>query len=153
MKIADMMRTNLLKVGPEATVLSVLRLYKDQSTTSRLTYVVDAADRLLGVVTIFDLLQLVLPDVVASAGFYTKIASEDLALQYLVKSIGYSRDRSVRGIMRTGVETVGPDDLFVKAHKLLVRKEVTAMPVVDASGRLVGEMTRRIIIKYIADRV
>lgn len=152
MKVRDIMRTDLLKVSADASIVSVLRLHKDFAV-SRLTYVVDNDGKLIGVVTIFDLLQKVLPDVAESAEFYKKLKSSDLAMKYMVKSIGNTKGEAVGDIMRKGMETVSPDDLFFKAHKLLVKKEVTAMPVVDAAGVPVGEITRRIIIKYIAEHV
>ena len=152
MKVYEMMRTHLFKVAPDAPILFVIRQYKDMIDTSRMTYVVDDRDKLLGVVTIFDLLQMILPEVVTSSDFYKHIESLGMANQYLATSIEHCAGKSVQEIMQKNVETVGPEDMFIRVHKLLIRKEVTAMPVVDKHGNLVGELTRRAIIHYIAER-
>jgi CBS domain-containing protein len=152
MKSKYIMRTDLLKVSQETSTVDVLRLYKD-ITSSRLTYVTDDDGKLLGVVTIFDILQTILKDVVDSTDFYKKIESSELAMKYLAKSIGNTKDIPVQSIMRKNIETVSPEDFFLKAHKLLIKKDVTAMPVIDDKGRPIGEITRRIIIKYIAERL
>ena len=51
--------------------------------------------------------------------------------------------------MRQDLPTVAPSGIFLDARLLLRQRKITALPVVDAHGVLVGEITRRIIVKLL----
>ena len=57
--------------------------------------------------------------------------------------------RSVRDVMRTPVETVGPDADVWTAMTRMAQRDVTRMPVVE-DGRLIGLVARHDIMKIIA---
>jgi CBS domain-containing protein len=59
------------------------------------------------------------------------------------------KDLPVSRIMRLDLPTVAPDKLFLEARLLLRERKITALPVVDARGVLVGEITRRVILKLL----
>ena len=47
----------------------------------------------------------------------------------------------VESIMTSGIIAVSPDTLVIDAARLMLEKRISGMPVVDASGRLVGVFT------------
>ena len=66
MLIADIMRTTLIKVRPEAPIGHVLIWYGGMEHVFRNTYVVDDRGRLLGVVTIHKFLSIIVSPAVSA---------------------------------------------------------------------------------------
>jgi CBS domain-containing protein len=58
----------------------------------------------------------------------------------------------VRDIMTTDPIRVGPDTLLKEAARLMVRHQVSGLPVVDESGNLVGMVTEGDFLRQEADR-
>lgn len=150
MKVRDIMRTHLVRVPPQTPLSMVIRMYKDIPDSSRMTYVVDTQGHLQGVVTIFDLLQLILPEDVMDTRAYQLLENRENALEFLQNSLNFHKDRPAGEIMTANYVAIGQDELFLKANRLFVDKRVSAMPVLDEHGVLVGEITRRIILNRIA---
>ena len=150
MKVRDMMRTHLVRVPPQTPLSMVVRMYRDIPDSSRMTYVVDGQGRLQGVVTIFDLLQLILPEDVMDTRAYQLLENRENAEECLRRSLDFHKDRPVGEFMSANYVGIGQDELFLKANRLFVDKRVSAMPVLDENGVLVGEITRRIILNRIA---
>lgn len=150
MKVRDIMRIHLVRVPPQTPLSMVIRMYKDIPDSSRMTYVVDNQGRLQGVVTIFDLLQLILPEDVMDTRAYQLLENRENALEFLQNSLNFHKDRPAGEIMTANYVAIGQDELFLKANRLFVDKRVSAMPVLDQNGVLVGEITRRIILNRIA---
>lgn len=57
----------------------------------------------------------------------------------------------VRNFMSTEVETIGVDDSIVSAAEIFLNHKRRRLPVVDANGRLVGQISRRDVLRAIAD--
>ncbi len=153
MQIADIMRTNVIKVRPEAPVGHVLIWYGGMTHVFRNTYVVDHCDRLLGVVTIHKFLSVIVsPDVTeqAKAGLLT--GREEL-LDALRRNLAAISDTTVGSLMDADYPFAHPEDLFVMASELVVEKGITALPVIDPNGVLVGEITRRMILHFLVQNL
>jgi len=58
-----------------------------------------------------------------------------------------------RDIMSTDVATVEGQATVLDAVKVLINAGATALPVVDADGRLVGVVSRRDVLRWAASRV
>ena len=63
-----------------------------------------------------------------------------------------SLDIDVRGIMKIEVYALSPSDTVATALRLLVNKGISAAPVVDASGVVVGFLSDGDIMRYLADQ-
>ena len=149
MQIADIMRTTMIKVRPEAPVGHVLIWYGGMSHVFRNTYVVDHCDRLLGVVTIHSFLStIVSPEITVQAKAGLLDGQEHLldALRHNMASIS---DMPVGDIMDADYPFAHPEDLFVMASELIVEKGIPAVPVIDPNGVLVGEISRRMILQFL----
>ena len=151
MLISDIMRTTLIKVRPEAPIGNVLIWYGGMSHVFRNTYVVDHCDRLLGVVTIHTLLSIIVPPSVTSKA--VGLGGREELLDTLRRNIATISDTPVGDLMDSDYPFAHPEDLFVMASELIVEKGITALPVIDPNGVLVGEITRRMILHFLVQNL
>lgn len=148
MRIEQIMRFDPTKVAPEEPVSRLIEWYANPGSRSRYTYVVDGAGVLLGVVTMMELLGLfVAKDVVD--GHEKGLVRDEDALKQISCALMEKKDLPVSRIMRTDLPTVRPDGLFLDARLLLRERKITALPVVDEQGVLLGEVTRRVLVKLL----
>jgi CBS domain-containing protein len=148
MRIEQIMRHDPTRVGPDEPVSRLIEWYGNAGSRSRYTYVVDGKGKLLGVVTMLDLLALIMePELVNE---HEKGAISDAeAIQRINCALLDKKHMPVSSLMRTDLPTVAPGGLFLEARQLLRERKITALPVVDADGVLVGEMSRRVLMKLL----
>ncbi|UJX42893.1 CBS domain-containing protein [Desulfovibrio sp. JY] len=149
MVIADIMRTTLIKVRPEAPVGNVLIWYGGMGHIFRNTYVVDERERLLGVVTIHNFLSIIVPPTVNQKAKAGLLDGREELLDALRHNMAAISDTTVGSLMDSDYPFAHPDDLFVMANELIVEKGITALPVIDPNGVLVGEISRRMILHFL----
>lgn len=153
MFISDIMRTTVIKVRPEAPVGNVLIWYGGMAHVFRNTYVVDHRDRLLGVVTIHTFLSVIVPHAITSEAEAGKLNGREKLLEALRRNMAAVSDTPVGSLMDTDYPFAHPEDLFVMASELIVEKGVTALPVIDPNGVLLGEITRRMILHFLVQNL
>ncbi|EHJ49177.1 CBS domain containing protein [Solidesulfovibrio carbinoliphilus subsp. oakridgensis] len=153
MQIADIMRTNVIKVRAEAPVGHVLIWYGGMAHIFRNTYVVDHCDRLLGVVTIHMLLSVIVPPPVIEQAKAGRLDGREELLDALRHNMAAISDTSVGSLMDADYPFAHPEDLFVMASELIVTKGITALPVIDPNGVLVGEISRRMILHFLVQNL
>ena len=145
MRIEQLMRFDPTRVGPDEPIENIIRWYANPGNRSRYTYVVDKDGVLLGVVTMMELLgHFMTPELVDShekGGL-----AEDQVIDQLRCNLDARKTVLMRDIMRRDLPTVRPGDFFLEARLLLRERKITALPVVNAQGVLVGEMTRRTLM-------
>ncbi len=148
MRIEQIMRHDPTRVGPDEPVSRLIEWYANPGSRSRYTYVVNGQGKLLGVVTMLDILGLFLePEVVD--GHEKGAISDAEATQRINSALQEKKNLPVSRLMRSDLPTVAPDGLFLEARQLLRERKITALPVVNADGVLVGEMTRRVLVKLL----
>lgn len=148
MRIEQIMRHDPTRVGPDEPVSRLIEWYANPGSRSRYTYVVDGKGKLLGVVTMMDILALVMePEVVE--GHEKGALSDAEAARRINAALQEKKLLPVSRLMRTDLPTVAPGGLFLEARQLLRERKITALPVVNADGVLVGEMTRRVLVKLL----
>lgn len=153
MKVSDLMRKNLIRVRPQAHIGHVLIWYNGLTDTSRNTYVVDERDMLLGVVTIFDFLFMLVPEPVIADCQAGVIEGRDALMRTLRRNMASIADIEVGSIMDTRFPAARADDLFVTAHELIMARQANAVPVLDDRGMLVGELSRRMILGFLVQNL
>jgi Mg/Co/Ni transporter MgtE len=153
MHIADIMRTTLIKVRSEAPIGQVLIWYGGMDHVFRNTYVVDHCDRLLGVVTIHKLLSILVPPSVGDEAKAGHLDGQEQLLDALRRNLAAISETAVGSLMDSDYPFAHPEDLFVMASELVVEKGITALPVIDPNGVLVGEITRRMILKFLVQNL
>jgi len=144
MRIREMMRDTLATVGPDAPFAALVAAHRRRD--SRLVYVVDADNRLLGVVSCYDILRAALPFYVDSG--LARALPEDATV--VCDGFASCQGKTAADIMVKKVASIGPDDTFFAAEALFTEGHYNVLPVVDADGRVVGEITRRRILEHLA---
>ena len=148
MRIEQIMRHDPTRVGPDEPVSRLVSWYANPGNRSRYTYVVDKAGVLQGVVTMMEVLGLFLPPELVDGHENGKTPEADVVRQ-VMDSLKARKDTPVREIMRTDLPTVRASCFFLEARQLLRERKITALPVVDSQGVLVGEVTRRVLIRLL----
>lgn len=146
MQIRHMMHKNLAVVGPDVSFADMLQAYR--AMASRLVYVIEPDRKLLGVISSYDILRAMLPFYLDS-NLVKALPDDDSVIRQAFASC---KDRPVVEIMTQKFVAVGPDDTFLEAEAIITEQGVNALPVIDADGKLIGEVTRRAILKYLAGR-
>jgi len=148
MRIEQIMRYDPTRVGPDEPVSRLIEWYANPGSRTRYTYVVDEGGILLGVVTMMELLGLFMPPDLLDAQEQGAVSDAE-AVRSISDALVCHKDLPVSRIMRTDLPTVAPSGLFLDARLLLRERKITALPVVDSRGVLVGEVTRRVLVKLL----
>ncbi|SNS17434.1 CBS domain-containing protein [Humidesulfovibrio mexicanus] len=143
MRIEQVMRRDLARIAPEEPLSRLVEWYANPGGRSRYTYVVDANGRLLGVVTMLELLNAFMD------GGHGQDSSDEQELARIGRALEAKKCLPVSTLMRADLPTVAPDAPLLAARPLLRERGVTALPVVDAAGRLKGEVTRRLLLRLL----
>jgi CBS-domain-containing membrane protein len=136
--VAEVMNREIVAVGP-ATSFEALLVTLGRERASNLVYVVDEAQRLLGIISSYDILQAMTQR--RGLGLFSRLAVDPS------KAVDMNCARTAADLMVGGVVSVREDDDYIRAVELIVERRVQALPVVDARGRAVGEVTRRGLIR------
>ncbi len=136
MRVKEMMRTDVLTVGPKTDIVSIICLLVQ--TPLRLVYVVDEQRRLLGVISSVDLLKQIEPSYLDSNLAAALPDDWEPSNHFLEEK----KNVTATEIMRTEFVPLKPDSTFPRADCLLREKGINTLPVVDDSGRLLGEIGR-----------
>lgn len=148
MRIEQIMRHDPTRVGPDEPASRLIEWYANPGNRSRYTYVVDPEGALLGVVTMMEVLNLCLPPELVDDHEAGR-ADEAAVLARMQEALRAAQKTPVRGIMRGDLPVVRAGAFFLEARPLLRERRITALPVVDERGRLVGEITRRLLIRLL----
>ena len=148
MRIEQIMRHDPTRVTADTPVSQLIEWYANPGNRSRYTYVVDKDGMLLGLVTMMELLHLFLPKDLVD-GHEAGALSEPEVMRTVSKSLTKGRDIPASRIMRLGLPTVAASAFFLEARLLLRDRQITALPVVDGRGVLVGEVTRRVLVRLL----
>ncbi|UJX43015.1 CBS domain-containing protein [Desulfovibrio sp. JY] len=146
MRIRNMMHKSLAVIGPDVDFAALLAAYRQME--SRLVYVVDKDGKLLGVISSYDILRVMFPFYLDSN--LVKALPDDESV--LRQAFSACKGQLAAEIMTSDFAAVKPDALFLEAEALIAERGVNVLPVVDDKGRLVGEVSRRAILKYLAER-
>lgn len=121
MEVKDLMKTNVLTIQPDMTVTEAGKLMSEKRVGSLV--VVNNKGKIVGILTERD----ILTDIVAKG--------EEL------------RDILVKNIMSKHVITIKPEKTIEEASKLMVKKKIKKLPVVE-NGKIVGIITASDIVKF-----
>ena len=144
MLLRDLMTTNPAAIGPNTLFADLLAIYRDMD--SMLLYVVDDEARLVGVISSYDILRVMLPFYLDSN--LAKALPDDEAV--IRHAFHACRGMPASAVMSRDLITLRPDDSFLTAEALFAERGMNILPVLDAEGRLVGELARRTALKHLA---
>ncbi len=145
MDVGKVMRTKLILVKPDCPFPEVLR--KIASPSPRQAYVVDDDYRLLGVVTAKDLLKGIMPSYM-SADLARSFTDE---ADFLHRQINKMKDSRAQDIMTRKPIYIQPHHQLLEADALIAEHGINTLPVLDAHGKILGEITRMDIISQLVN--
>ncbi|GFK96151.1 hypothetical protein NNJEOMEG_04031 [Fundidesulfovibrio magnetotacticus] len=145
MNIRDIMNTRIHRIAPDEGFESVLRAMRGMP--ARLLHVVDAHGRLLGVISSYDVLKVMLPFYV-DANLAKAVADEEA---FIRRALEENRALTARELMTSGCATLTEDSHFLEAEALFKEREINALPVLDDQGRSVGEVTRKAVLSRLIE--
>lgn len=128
--VAAVMTTDVVTVAPGAVYKEVVERLRDHRVSA--VPVVDAERRVIGIVSEADLLLKEERPVSGPGG----------PLVHPHGDAARAEARSAAALMSSPAVTVGPEATLTEAARLMHRKHVKRLPVVDADGRLVGIVSR-----------
>jgi len=145
MDVSKCMKTELVLAKPECDYKSLL--CKIASPMPRQVYVVDEGYKLLGIVSAVDLLKQIMPSYM-SADLARSITD---GADFLQKQVEKVQNKKAKDIMVTDVVFLRPHHQLLEADALIVEKGFNTLPVLDDTGKLLGEVTRRDILLRLVD--
>jgi CBS domain-containing protein len=145
--VKDIMKTDVVSIGPEATVEELAHLLAAKHLGG--VPVVDTSGQLVGIVTQGDLVAL---DADLHFPYYIQFLDSLIYLESrhkfeerLRKAVG----AYVKDVMTAEVHTVAPDDSVRRVATLMSRHKINRIPVVDTDGKLVGIVGRHEVLTTI----
>ncbi len=155
MKVKEIMNKNVISLMPDMSVREATEILEKNNISG--APVVDENNKLLGIVTIKDIISL-LKSKMENIGFYVASTPFDFMDFYqfnipvetkknIVDEISQIK---IKEIMRRRVHTVSEDDDIYSALDILVKKEVSRVPVVDEDRRVVGIVSRSDILRILS---
>ena len=146
MLLRQLMTPRPAAIGPDVPFCELLAAYRDMD--SQLLYVVDPEDRLLGVISSYDVLRVMLPFYLDS-NLAKALPDDESVIRH---GFAACRHLPASAVMTRTFVALSPDDPFLAAEALFAERGVNVLPVVDAAGHLVGELARRTALKHLAAR-
>ncbi len=140
MQVRQFMRYNLLAIDPEESLENLVKHYDMLTVKSRLTYVTSEGKVLIGVISMFDIITSCLP-----------LDMEHATPAQLVERAGVVKKLRAKDIMTSRFLGLKAEESILTAASLIQRHHLTALPVLDEQGRLMGEVTRRTVLEFITD--
>lgn len=145
MKISTIMNRQFAKASPGVGFVKVLSAMR--AMPSRLLHVVDAEDRLMGVISSYDVLKVMLPFYLDSNLARAVTDDENFARRMLADNVHLT----AADIMAVAPLTLLEDSHLLEAEALIKEKTVNALAVLDEQGRVVGEVTRQHVLSKLIE--
>jgi CBS domain-containing protein len=147
--VRDVMTTHVATLRPDQPVTEAADALAERGVGAM--PVVDAGGRLVGLLRDEDLIvseaRVHVPTFVTFLGGTLPLPG---AMAHLEEELHKVAGAAVRDVMQPDPVTVGPDDTLEDVATLMHDREVSHVPVVDASGRILGIVARGDIVRFIA---
>jgi len=144
------MNREVRTVHPDTSLAELARLFAETGIHG--APVVDAEDRLIGIVTESDVLKATKTKYVKYNLVYPSIHQfgmdfkEGVAYEDILKAFDEVKHIPVSQLMTRKVTTAGPDDLVEDITPMMVKHKINRVPIVE-KGKLVGIVTREDILR------
>jgi len=142
MLVRDATISNPMTVAPAESLMDFIDTVLDTNQTTAVVIAGDGA--LLGVVSVHDIFRVTLPHYLVADDKLTGVLRDG----YFAEKFAKFRNIRVSEIMRTEVDTLGPNDAIIQAVGLFVGKQRKMIPVVE-DGKFLGIITRRSVLRFL----
>jgi CBS domain-containing protein len=147
MLVKDVMSKNVITISPEESISDAIEKMAKNNISGLI--VVDN-NKVVGVISESDVLKVLgseFPEIKASANLTFSIL---LLLESGVKMIREMKKigkLKVKDVMSKKVFFVKPEDTILEAARIMSKKDVRRLPVIDEDGKLVGVISRTDILR------
>jgi len=139
MKVRDIMAKNIIKATPSTGIKEIYKIFSSKNIGG--VPVVDTENKLLGMVTKTELLNVIIPDYFDMVGDFLFI--DDFgALEDKLESIPSLDLFIAEDLMVSNIITINRNASLMKAPVLMNKYNIRRLPVVDDDGKLVGIVTK-----------
>jgi CBS domain-containing protein len=143
LRVVDVMRREVVSVHPETPISALVELLIGRDY--RAVPVVDAAERVVGIITNSDLVE--------RGGLSMRLellatASRE-AIQAALAALAGS-GRTAADVMTREIVTILPDRSVLEAARLMAQRKLKRLPVVDLEGHLLGIVSRVDLLRTVA---
>lgn len=150
---SSVMNTEVITVGPEATLDDTIQLLAKHKISG--LPVVDSDYKVIGVITEKDIVDFsstlhVVPKIGTSGWISPHANVSDLAT--FKKGYEMLATAKVKTVMSGKPATVEENTYIEEVARLMKKKKVNRVPVVNKAGKLVGIITRADLVNYLADK-
>jgi CBS domain-containing protein len=139
MKVKNLMTTDVLSIGPEASLKDVAAILADRRISG--LPVVGARGEVLGVVSEADILVKEAGPHPSEGGLLARLLRADPETKWKLEA------RTAGEAMSSPAFTIGPERTVDEAAARMIERGVKRLPVVDDEGKLVGIVTRTDMIR------
>lgn len=144
-----MTKRNLYKATTETSLDEALELLVSHNVTG--LPVVDAEDRVVGVVSDYDMLALegIAEAQDAGTGMFPEVELSWATFNQVHRIIDKTAGKTVGDVMTEDPVVVRAETNVAAAAKILLEQRMRRLPVVDAEGRLLGIFTRGDVLRSV----
>ena len=132
MLVKNWMNKNVLSLSADDTVQHAIKLQKKNFASILLVY--DGFGKLIGVVAKSDLKKAVVPKLIPIG---------------TTEAFNLVADIKVKAIMSSHPLTITPEHTMDEAAEIILKNEISAVPVVDVDGNVLGIISRGDILKFL----
>ena len=141
MRVRDIMRTAVISLPQNAPLTDVLRTFKQHHIDT--LPVIDAAERLVGVITIDDLIEIFLPRYFELLRDYAALEDTgQMANLFDASLAGFYPTQGnlviAADVMNSHVDWISGDDSLLQAAARLQAQHFERLPVIDRDQKLIG---------------
>ncbi|MGB4376615.1 MAG: CBS domain-containing protein [bacterium] len=149
----EIMTAPVITVGPEAKLAEVVKVMAEKNISG--LPVVDEDNRVIGIISEADIVDYAgktqAVRLFGSSGWISPYDDRIGSTSYR-KGFELLANTPVEKVMARKVTTVKEDTPGLEVARVMNRKKINRVPVVDASGRLVGLITRADMVRALAER-
>ncbi|NQU95882.1 MAG: CBS domain-containing protein [Candidatus Omnitrophica bacterium] len=139
MKVKDIMTKDVIKISPSIGIREIYNIFREKNVGG--VPVVDNDNKLLGLITKTELLDVLIPDYFGMVTDFLFI--DDFgALEEKLESLPSLELFIAEDLMISGLISIKENASLMKAPVLMNKYNIRRLPVVDADNRLVGIVTR-----------
>jgi CBS domain-containing protein len=131
-------------IGEHATFKDALRVMVEKQSNSLL--VIDGEGKLVGEISVSDLMDAILPEYLDGDTVAANFATEEM----FEEAVKNAAERKVSSFMSKDIDAIQTDDNLMKVAATAIARKQARIPVVDAENRPVGIISRRGLKQMVA---
>jgi CBS domain-containing protein len=147
MLVKDVMSKNVITISPEDSISDAIEKMAENNISG---LIVVEEEKVVGVISESDVLRVFKSEIPEISTSTNATLSIFLILEKGIKAINEMKKigkLKVKNLMSKRVFYVKPEDTILEAARIMSKKDVRRLPVIDENGKLVGVISRTDILR------